>query len=347
MSNVTFTIDQVLELMKAGLSGREVARTLGKESQESTVRNMIKREKEARGVATVEELLAGVEAPESSFTEDEQDFLERVRAKNLGAKIFLGDVEVSTTLAHTFGRFKAFISPKHVVTEPYMLTFAGKWLHNPAIFSRKLPDYPEEFAKNHRSDRKLVEDLWHILDECDIFIAHNARFDRGWANQRFAFYGMQPPSPYVVIDTLAALKEAFSLPSNALEAACNYFELESRKRSHEGITLWIRCYDGEVEAFEEMEEYNIGDIPTLEELYLTCRPFMKKHPNVALYHPDQETMRCVRCGSSNLLAQPGKVGTTYLSAFSIYRCGDCGSNSRDRRNLRSKGAMALTLANVI
>lgn len=347
MSEVTFTIEQVLELMKAGLSRREVARTLGRESQESTVRHMIRREIENRGVSSLTDLLKDVNFDESAFTEDEQGFLASVRARNTGAKIFLGDVEVSTTLAHTFGRFKAFISPKHVVTEPYMLTFAGKWLHNPSIFSRKLPDYPETFAENHRSDQKLVGDLWHILDECDIFIAHNARFDRGWANQRFAFYGMMPPSPYVVIDTLGALKEAFSLPSNALEAACNYFELESRKRTHEGITLWIRCYNGEVEAFEEMEEYNIGDIPTLEELYLTVRPFMKKHPNVALYHPDQSVMRCVRCGSEDLRVIDGKVGTTYLSAFKVYRCDNCGSTARDRRNIRAKDAMKLTLANIL
>ena len=41
MANVTFTVEQVMALMKGGLSQREVARQLGKESQESTVRNML------------------------------------------------------------------------------------------------------------------------------------------------------------------------------------------------------------------------------------------------------------------------------------------------------------------
>lgn len=351
----TFTVEQVIALMSSGLSQREAARTLGKESQESTIRGMLRREMDTKGVESIEELLqtynydewaskAGLPDSVDAATEA---YVEAVRNLNPGAKIFLGDVETSPSIAYSFGRFKAFIAPRQVIKEPYLLTFAGKWLHNPAIFSRKLPDYPEEFARNHQSDRELVKDLWKLLDECDIFIAHNAKFDRGWANQRFAFYGMQPPSSYIVIDTLAALKESFSLPSNALEAACNYFELDSRKLSHEGFGLWRRCVEGEVEAFEEMETYNIGDIPTLEELYLTVRPFMKKHPNVALYHPDQSALRCVRCGSDDLVEEEGKYATTFLSKFKVYRCQECGSCARDRKNVRDKSEMNKTLANIL
>lgn len=360
MANVTFTVEQVMALMKGGLSQREVARQLGKESQESTVRNMLKREVEARNLDSVQQLIESIPTPDEyadfmqqevnggkTLAEIQQTFIEKIKDNNPGAKIFLGDVETSYTISYHFGRFKQFISPKQVIQEPYMLTFAGKWLHNPSIFSRKLPDYPEEFARDHKSDRKLIEDLWQVLDECDIFVAHNARFDRGWANQRFAYYGMQPPSPYITIDTLAGLKEAFSLPSNSLEAACNYFELDSRKLSNGGAELWRRCMEGDPEAFEEMESYNIGDIPTLEELYLTVRPYMRKHPNIALFHPDQSVMRCVRCGSDDLVEEKGKSAHTFLSKFKVYRCQECGSCARDRQNVREKAAMKKTLANIL
>lgn len=320
---MTLTAEKIIELKAQGMSNREIARKfLGKDSKESSIRLVLKRARDA-----------AVEV-----------FVEGVADAHPGAKIFLGDVEVSPTLAWAFSRFKAFITPSHVEQEPYMLTWAGKWLHNPAIISRKLPDY-KTFETDVADDRELVEELWHILDQCDIFIAHNARFDKGWANQRFAFHGMKPPSPYIVIDTLSAIKEAFSLPSNALEAATNYFLLE-RKRHHEGITLWIKCCKGDVEAFEEMEYYNIGDIPTLEGLYLKVRPFMKKHPNVTLFDED-DTLRCVRCGSDAIHAMPGKVGTTYLSKFQAYRCDGCGSTMRDRRNIRSKEEMQSTLVNII
>lgn len=361
MANVTFTIEQVMALLKGGYSNREIARQLGKESQESTIRNMIRREVEASNFETIQELLDSQPTPDeyADFMQKvengdtgatkaaEKAFIDQIREKNPGAKVFLGDVETSPSVAYSFGRFKQFIAPKQVIMEPYMLTFAGKWLHNPSIFSRKLTDYADEFARDHRSDKKLIEDLWQVLDECDIFVAHNARFDRGWANQRFAYYGMQPPSPYIVIDTLAALKESFSLPSNALEAACNYFELDSRKLSHEGFSLWRRCVEGDPTAFDEMEEYNIGDIPTLEELYLTVRPWMKRHPNVALFHKDQSVMRCVRCGSDDLVVEKGKTAQTFLSKFTVYRCQECGSCARDRQNVREKAAMKKTLANIL
>lgn len=320
--------EEILELKSKGLSNREIARRyLGKESKESHIRLVLK--------------------AHAQNTEASKQIVETL-TKNPGAKIFLGDVEVAPTLAWVFRRIKENISPSHVESEPYMLTWAGKWLDNPAILSRKLPDY-ETFKTDIHNDRELVEDLWHILDECDIFIAHNAKFDKGWANQRFAFHGMNPPSPYIVIDTLAELKNAFSLPSNSLEAACNYFQLEARKRHHEGISLWKRCCHGDVKAFEEMEYYNIGDIPTLEGIYLKVRPFMKKHPNVTLFNePDDNVeLRCVRCNSDNLSVMDGKVGTTYLSKFQAYRCECCGSVMRDRRNIRTKEEMANTLVNII
>lgn len=331
----SLNINEVLKLKRDGLSNREIARTLGRESQESTIRLMLGRL--AKEIAT--DYGDGNIAPEADT------FIKEGRKQYQGPKIFLGDVETSLTVSYHFGRFKQFIQPKQVIQEPYMLTFAGKWLHNPLILSRKLTDYPS-FALDVTDDKGLIEDLWHVLDECDIFIAHNARFDRGWANQRFAFYGMKPPSPYQVIDTLGALKESFSLPSNALEAACNYFEL-TRKLANDGIGLWIRCMEGEVKAFEEMETYNIGDIPTLEEIYLRVRPYMKKHPNVSLYNPDTDVPQCVRCGSDELTKEEGKVATTYLSKFHVYRCDCCGSVMRGRKNIRSKDQMSLTLANAI
>lgn len=357
MSKVTFTLDQVLELMKHGFSQREVARTLGRESQESTIRDMLKREINKRELENVQQLLDIVPTPDEyeefmnniaqGIVQTKNKFVDKIKQKTKGPKVFLCDVETSYTISYHFGRFKQFISPKQVIQEPYLLTFAGKWLHNPSIFSRKLTDYTDLFNKNHKSDRELVQDLWDVMDECDVFVAHNARFDVGWANQRFAFYGMQPPSPYTVIDTLGALKGAFSLPSNALEASCNYFELESRKLSNEGASLWKRCMEGDVAAFEEMEEYNIGDISTLEELYLTVRPFMKKHPNIALFHDDQSVMRCVKCGSSDLEEIKGKSAHTFLSKFKVYRCQECGSCARDRKNVRDKTEMKITLANIL
>ena len=104
--------------------------------------------------------------------------------------------------------------------------------------------------------------------------------------------------------------------------------------------------EGDPEAFDEMETYNIGDITTLEDLYLKLRPFMKNHPNVALYQDSQEEC-CVVCGSDKLVAIAGKSAYTQLSEFEVMRCQDCGKVNRKRINLRSKQEMVSTLMNVV
>jgi hypothetical protein len=271
--------------------------------------------------------------------------VERPEQPKRKVKIFCGDVETSASIVYTFSRFKAFVKPDQVIQEPYMLTWAGKFVGNPNIISYKLPDFDEQFKEDHTNDRLLIEAMWKVLDECDIFVAHNARFDVGWFNQRCLYWGMNPPSPYKVVDTLRELKQICALPSNSLAASANYFELPNRKLDNAGWSLWQRCMMGESEAFDEMETYNIGDITTLEDLYLKLRPFMKNHPNVALYQDSQEEC-CVACGSNKLEVIVGKSSYTQLSEFEVLRC-ECGKINRRRVNLRSKEDMSGTLMNVV
>lgn len=303
------------------MSSRQIAKAvLGSKSKKSTVNDYIKR--------------LGLR----------NSVIEKVKEEYKGAKIFLGDVECSASVVYSFSRFKAFIQPDQVIQEPYLLTVAGKWLHNPAIVSYKLTDY-ETFKTDITNDYEMVMDLWKILDECDIFIAHNAKFDVGWLNQRFAYWGIKPPSPYKVIDTLREIKSAFTLPARSLAASANYFELPNRKLDNSGWSLWKRCMEGDVDAFLEMETYNIGDITSLEDLYLKVRPFMKNHPNVALPYNDG-VMRCPKCGSSNLIKVEDKSYSTLVSDYDLYYCPESQSYCRGRKNTRSKEVMGGTTITV-
>lgn len=253
-------------------------------------------------------------------------------------KILFLDVEVSPSVVVAFSRFKAFSSPDHVLKEPYMLTYVVKWAHEPHTVGNTIPDSGCE------NDFELISSLWNYIDEADIVVAQNAKFDRGWFNQRCIIHGLNPPSPYKLVDTLQMMKKNLSLPSNSLGAAAQYFDL-TRKKSHEGITLWIRCMNGEKEAFEEMLDYNDGDVVTLEELYNILQPWCQELPNMSLYYRDSKP-RCCGCGSENL-DKTEKVANTALSSFEVVRCKDCGKHSRLRYNLRSKEQMKNTLANIV
>ena len=260
-----------------------------------------------------------------------------------GPVITFLDVETSATISAHFTRFKAFISPEAVIQEPYLLTCA--WKNNRGDSgAHSIHHYPL-WEQDHTNDLMLVEQMWDVLDQSDIIVAHNASFDENWFNNRFAAHGMHPPSTYKVICTLKALKKYFKLPSNSLDASTRYFELE-QKRSHEGIGLWLRCMQGDVDALESMLEYNLGDIPTLEQLYYKILPFIKNHPNAALYYNDDK-VRCNTCGADDMEEITGKYSYTNLSKFKTFRCNSCGSVKRNRVNERSKEQMKSTLMNTV
>src|SRR5690606_26236564 len=171
----------------------------------------------------------------------------------------------------------------------------------------------------------------HLLNEADIVVAQNAMFDIGWATQRFAIHGLPEPSPYRVVCTLKGLKKAMSLPSNSLGYSTKYFDLGHKKLHNEGISLWIGCMNGDIDSFGKMKEYNIGDIPTLRELYLLTRPHIPNHPNVSVYYDDGEE-HCGVCGGVSLVKLT-KNAYTNLSEYHSYRCSDCGTVRRDSRSL--------------
>ena len=325
MTGYNNCINYIVEAKKQGLGSRKIAKDLG--VSKTTVNHWYQRFLDEQNESAVDILKV----------------MDKISPNN--AKIFIGDVETSASIVYSFTRFKAFIKPDQVIQEPYMLTWAGKWLDNPNIISYKLTSY-EDFSYDITSDKSLIEDLWKILDECDIFVAHNAKFDIGWFNQRCMYWGFQPPSPYKVIDTLRELKQICALPSNSLANAANFFELPNRKLDNAGWSLWQRCMKGDESAFDEMETYNIGDITTLEDLYIKIRPFMKNHPNVGLYDKNSGEPVCVVCGSDKLETIKDKSSYTQLSEFEVCRCKDCGKVSRKRINLRNKENLKITLMNI-
>lgn len=238
------------------------------------------------------------------------------------AKILLLDIECAPTTAYTWGRWDQNIHQKQVVKEGYLLTYSAKWLGESAIYSNRIYE-----AEN---DECLVRELAELMDQADLVIAHNAeKFDIPLIKTRMLALGMQPPSPSKIVDTLRMAKREFRFPSNSLDNIAAYLGL-SRKISHSGFELWVRCMNMEDAAYEEMLEYNIGDVVVLEELYMRLRPWYKTHPNVALYE-EAGKARCVCCGSEKLELIEKKYYTG-VSEYDVYKCNDCGKMNRSRKN---------------
>jgi len=244
------------------------------------------------------------------------------------SKILVVDIETSPNLVYTWGHWKQNISPKQVVTPSDTLSYAAKWLGEDEIF----------YGENRKgNDRKIISDICALLDEADMVIAHNGdRFDIPRIKARALVHGFKPISPFKAIDTLKIAKREFGFQANSLEYLLNILKCKVRKGGHKkfpGFVLWTECMKGNVEAWDEMREYNILDILSLEELYLKLRPWSTLHPNVAIYNEDQEQENpvCPKCGHTHMQYR----GYSYTSVGKYHRlqCQGCHGWSRTRFTL--------------
>lgn len=252
-------------------------------------------------------------------------------------KILIVDIETAPSIAYIWQVWKANVGFKQVLERGYLMSYAAKWLDSDDVM------YNEN---RHGDDKGLVEDLIKLFDEADVVVAHNAdKFDIPTVNARAVLHKIKPPSPYKTVDTLKVAKANFRFERNTLQYVAHHLGVAEKEEhaNFPGFELWLQCLKQNDEAWQEMQEYNIQDVLTLQEVYLRLRPWMRNPPNHGV-HSDVPV--CPACGSKRL----HKRGTysTNLSTFQRYKCleDDCGKWSRGRKNLRPKEDMANTVIGV-
>jgi hypothetical protein len=256
---------------------------------------------------------------------------EIIRAKNPpAAKVLLFDIETTPMKSWHWRMHDENIAPKQVIEFSRVLCYAAKWLGRDAVAFERT-----NYRAGAKSDRQACRDLWKLFDEADVVVAHNGKaFDTDTLRARWMFYGLQPPAPFKVFDTLRAARGYFRFPSNSLDCIARYLNI-GRKVEHEGFDLWLKCMEGDGAAWQRMETYNVGDVLLLEEAYLRLRPWSNLHPNIALRH-DGDTRRCVCCGAA-ALEELAKASYTNASVFPSFRCKKCGKVMRGRKRDKRNG----------
>lgn len=221
-------------------------------------------------------------------------------------KILLLDIETAPNLATVWGLFKQNIGINQIIESSYTLCWAAKWLGDDYIY----------FDSAHRSNhRQMIKRIHAMLDEADAVIHYNGtRFDMPTLNKEFLLHRLPPPAPYKQIDLLSTARNQFRFPSNKLDYVAQQLGLGS-KTSHMGHEMWLKCMNGDDEAWKLMEEYNCNDVVLLEDLYTTLRPWIKSHPNMSEFRGE---LVCPSCGSSHYQ----KRGVT-PTKYQRYQCNDC------------------------
>jgi predicted RNA-binding Zn-ribbon protein involved in translation (DUF1610 family) len=240
-------------------------------------------------------------------------------------KVLILDIETSPLRSYIWNVWNQNIGHNMAMMESdwFMLTWSAKWLYDEKMLSDKVTS-EEVFNED---DSRICNSLWLLLEEADVVIAHNAlKFDIKRINTRFLKNGLNPPMPYQVIDTLAHARRRFSISSNRLNYIAKFLGL-GEKIDTGGFDLWKRCMMGDEDALRDMEVYNIQDVKLLEDVYLELLPYIKPHPNVALFVAEDVHV-CPSCGSDDLNWEG--TYTTYANRYDAFRCGDCGSIGRSR-----------------
>src|SRR5690606_13088818 len=188
--------------------------------------------------------------------------------------------------------------------------------------------------RNPVNDFGLCKSLAKILRNTDVVVAHNGkRFDMAKIRARMALNRM-PPIPNVrIIDTFLESRKQFGFTSQKLLYLSERFGPDGiRKTTHgkfPGRELWRECQKGNQEAWQEMEEYNVPDVLSLEGVYEELRPWYQGAQNLAVFvEEDREGQHsCPNCGGTNLQRR-GYVHTQ-VGQYQRYRC-ECGAWSRGR-----------------
>jgi DNA polymerase III epsilon subunit-like protein len=186
-----------------------------------------------------------------------------------------------------------------------------------------------EEVLDHDPER-LVLEAWALFDNADIIVAHyGKKFDIPKMNGYFLKYGLQPPSPFKVVDTKEISSRKFLLPFNSLEYLAKALGVQ-QKIDNSGIQLWIDCDHGKQESLDEMLAYNIGDVEALRDVYNRLITWDNNGVNMALYNDEHEAL-CTHCGSDNIVPLDGKYAYTAQRKYSLYRCNSCKAVLRSNR----------------
>lgn len=236
-------------------------------------------------------------------------------------KILLLDIESSPNTAHVWGLWQQNVSINQLMESSYVLCYAAKWLGDKEIM----------FDSVHQSKPKaMLKGIHGLLNDADAVVHYNGtKFDIPTLNKEFLLHTFNPPSPYKQIDLLRVVRSNFRFPSNKLDYVAQRLNL-GKKHEHEGHELWVKCMNGDKDAWKRMEQYNIQDVVLLESLYNTLRPWVRNHPNHNLFADDHV---CPNCASTRLQKRGTAISST--GTYQRYQCSSCGTWSQSTKSVKS------------
>ena len=236
------------------------------------------------------------------------------------AKVFVFDIE-TLPCTGTFWRpgYQISVPYDNITKHSQMAMWSGKYLGDKKIYTMNGHDHGHE---------NMVAELWKHLDESHAVVAHNGnRFDRKWANTEFLLNGHTPPSVAKWIDTLTVARGQFNFESNRLDAIADTLGVGRKIKTE--YSLWQDWMKGDKKAIRKMTKYCNQDVMVLQGVYYKLRPWIRRHPNLAIMSDPQGRPTCGHCGNTKVVNK----GLSYTSGgvYRRWKCTDCGTNLKSRK----------------
>ena len=237
-------------------------------------------------------------------------------------KALVLDIETSLMKVYVFELGEQYVGIDQIDEDWFVMAWAAKWEGEP---DSKL--IYRDVRHSIGDDKKMLKELWKLLDEADIIITQNGKkFDSRKINARFMVHGMPPPKPYSHIDTYRLVKAVAAHTSNKLEYLTKKLNKKHKKTSHRkfpGKSLWIECMKGNMEAWNEMKLYNIDDVLSTEELHTNIRAWAPESlPKMYPLAPNET--KCTTCGFIGKMRE-GRDRIGKRGIYTQNSCPKCGS----------------------
>lgn len=240
-------------------------------------------------------------------------------------KTLLLDIETAPNKAYVWGFFNQNIALNQIEASGYVLCWSAKWYGSPKVYWQSI---------QHQDAKKMLTPMHKLLSEADMVVHYyGSRFDIPTLQKEFLMYGFPPPAPFKQIDLKVAVARAFKFESNKLDFVAGALGLGSKVR-HPGMEMWVKCMNGDPEAWKRMKEYNIGDVHLLDKLYPKLLPWLERHPNMAVFNPGREV--CPKCGSSNVQRRGTIAAIT--RRYHRFQCQSCAGWFRGTVSLPGQAA---------
>jgi uncharacterized protein YprB with RNaseH-like and TPR domain len=201
-----------------------------------------------------------------------------LKSNMISDKVMVYDIETSRVKVDTWWTGKQYINHKQLRSEPTIISIAWKWIGEDKVKSLT-------WDKNH-CDKEMMTKFLKEYNKASMVVGQNNNsFDNKWINTRAAKHKLHVDRYVKSFDIYRMAKRYFRIPSYSMAYMAKYFGL-TLKQSHEGMHMWDMIEYGtpaeKKEYLQKMVNYNVGDIVTTEELYMTLQPYFGSVTNEAV-----------------------------------------------------------------